>query len=174
MRALLETELPHVERVTHLAATLRAAVEPHLGRTRAQYATTTLLPHQRSALVAVASRAVLHDYVPAEVIAYAVLKHDGSWVFSDAGDDPQYAELGAALRRPEVLALLAETATASASAPVWVARSPRNLRPARSGRCSTHSWTSCRAGQCTRRAVPASCPAGDRFRQTATATPIAG
>lgn len=115
MRAFLATELPRVERVTHLAASLRAAVEPHLGRTLAQYATTTLLPHERSALVAVASRAVLHGYVPAEAIAYAVLKHDGSWAFSDQGDDPQYAELGAALRQPKVLALLAEAATASGS-----------------------------------------------------------
>ncbi|MDT8840217.1 hypothetical protein ParKJ_22600 [Paraburkholderia fungorum] len=115
MRAFLETELPRVERVTHLAATLRAAVEPHLNREPAEYAWTAVKPHERSALVAVASRAVLHGYVPAEAIAYAVLKHDGSWTFSEQGDDPQYAELGAALRRPEVLALLAEAATASGS-----------------------------------------------------------
>ena len=115
MRVFLETELPRVEQVTHVAATLRAAVEPHLGRTLAQYASTTVQPHERSALVAVASRVVLLGNSPAEAIAYAVLLHDHRWAFSDAWDDPQYAELGPALRRPEVLALLAESATASAS-----------------------------------------------------------
>ena len=108
MRAYLETELPRVERVAHLAAALRAAVEPPLGRELAQYAWTTLLPHEAAALVAIASRIVLDGYVPAEAIHYAVMLHDGRWGLSEegAGGDPQYAELGAALRTPEVITLL--------------------------------------------------------------------
>lgn len=115
MRVFLYTELPRIERVTHLTAALRAAVEPHLGRTLEPHARSTVRPHEAAALMAIASRLLLLGSAPAEAIRYAVLLHDHRWAFSDAWDDPQYAELGAALRRPEVLALLAESATASAS-----------------------------------------------------------
>jgi hypothetical protein len=104
MRACLETKLPRVERVTQLAATLRAAVEPHLARPLAPYAWTTLMPHEASALLALASRIVLDRRTPAEALADAVRLHDGG--VSDEGDDPHYAALGAALRRPDVIALL--------------------------------------------------------------------
>ncbi|MCX4150038.1 MULTISPECIES: hypothetical protein [Paraburkholderia] len=115
MRAFLETELPRVERVTHLAAALRTAVEPHLGRTLPEYGWTTLLPHERSALVAIAARDVLNGYPPADAMKYAVMLHDGRWGFSDEGDDPQYAELGAALRQPDVTALLTSAAAPTAA-----------------------------------------------------------
>lgn len=59
MRVFLETGLPRVERVTHVAATLRAAVERYLARKLASYARSTLRPHETAALAAIGSRAVL-------------------------------------------------------------------------------------------------------------------
>lgn len=106
MRAFLDTELPRVDAVTRLAAALRSAVEPHLGRAIEQYAWTTLRPHEAAALLSVASAFVLRGRTPAEALAYAVMLHDGRWAFSDEGDDPQYAELGVALRQADVQSLI--------------------------------------------------------------------
>jgi hypothetical protein len=117
MRVFLYTELPRIERVTHLTAALRAAVEPHLGRTLEPHARSTVRPHEAAALMAIASRLLLLGSAPAEAIRYAVLLHDHRWAFSDEGDDPQYGELGAVLRRPEVLALLDEATATSTSTP---------------------------------------------------------
>ncbi|MBR8043158.1 hypothetical protein KDW40_01845 [Burkholderia cenocepacia] len=107
MHAFLETELPRVDRVTRLTATLRDAVEPHLGRSPEPYAWTTLHPHELVALLNVASGAVIAGHTSADALRYAVLLYDGRWALSEEGDDPQYAGLGAALRQPDVLALLA-------------------------------------------------------------------
>lgn len=106
MRAFLATELPRVDQVSRLAGALRGAVEPHLGRALEEYAWSTLRPHEATALVSVASAVILRGRTPAEALAYAVLLHDGRWAFSDEGDDPQYAELGSALRQADVQNLL--------------------------------------------------------------------
>lgn len=106
MRAVLETELPRVERVTRLAADLCTGVEPHLGRTLKDYARSTLELHEVSALLAIAAKTVLEGYPPPDALRYAVLLHDGRWAFADECDDPQYVDLGAALRKPDVIALL--------------------------------------------------------------------
>lgn len=108
MKAFLETELPRVDRVTELAATLRNAVEPLLGRTPEPYAWTSLDPHEQRALVHVAAGAILDGRAPDDAIRYSVLlsSSNRTWAFSENGDDPAYAELGAVLRRFDVLAVL--------------------------------------------------------------------
>lgn len=114
MRAFLETELPRIERVTQVAASLRAAVEPYLGRSLQEYGWTTLQPHEAAALTGIAAGAMLSGWPPAEAMRYGVALA-GRWAFSEDGDDPQYAELGAALRRPDVLAIIEQAATAAES-----------------------------------------------------------
>jgi hypothetical protein len=110
MRPFIETELPRVERVTRLAGALRRAVEPHLARPLPEYGWTTVQPHEASAIAAIAARAVLDDYAPADAIRWAVLRRSNpmQWAFADeaGADDLAYAELGAALRQPDVTALL--------------------------------------------------------------------
>lgn len=105
MRAFLETELPRVERVTRVAAAL-AGAEAHLGRKRPQYGWTTLQPHELSAMTEVAAGVVLDGYGPEEAIDRAS-NHVGSRLFD--GSNESYVELGAALRHPDILAILAQS-----------------------------------------------------------------
>jgi glycosyltransferase A (GT-A) superfamily protein (DUF2064 family) len=106
MRAEIEAALPRVERVTRLAHALGRAVEAQLDRQFTEYDWTTLHPHEAHALTSIAANVVLDGRTPDRATHLAVLTHDNRWAFSEHGDDPQYAELGAALRRPDVVALL--------------------------------------------------------------------
>ncbi|WP_321943991.1 hypothetical protein [Paraburkholderia tropica] len=118
MRAFIETELPRVDRVTQLAAALRNAVEPHLGRRPEPYSWTTLKPHEREALVNVAANAILDGRAPDDAVRYAVLlsRSEQTWAFSDAGDDPAYADLGAVLRQVNVQRVLSAARAGQANA----------------------------------------------------------
>lgn len=109
MRAFLETELPRIERVAQTAMAVQAAVEPLLGRTLQQYALTTVRPDEADAIARFVARVVLDGEDPETALRFAVRLHD-RWAFSGDGDDPQYAELGAALRRPEIPAILTQHA----------------------------------------------------------------
>lgn len=109
MRPFLETELPRVERVTRVAAAL-GGVEAHLGRERPQYGWTSLQPHELSALTEVAAGVVLDGYGPEEAIDRAS-DHVGNRLFD--GHKESYVELGAALRQPDVLAILEQSGEAS-------------------------------------------------------------
>jgi hypothetical protein len=102
MAEQLAAYLPRIERVRRVAAN------------RVQEAVQTTLKrapwlHERSVIADVVANAVLDGHAPAHALARTVGAGfaDFRFLFSvTEGDDPHYAELGAALRAPEVITLL--------------------------------------------------------------------
>lgn len=109
MREPILAALPRVERVTQLTTAVGQVVEPLLGRTREPYAHTALKPHEIAAIESIAAGIVLGEKTVDDAIKWSVLlpPQYTTWAFSEDGDHPHYAELGTALRRPEVQAVLA-------------------------------------------------------------------
>lgn len=112
MRAFLATELPKIELVSKAGASVRAAAEQHLVRELKPYAQSTISDHEAEIVNRFVSRVILDGDSTEDALRYAHLMHDGSWAFSDSGDHPKYAELGAALRKPDVVAAIEATTSA--------------------------------------------------------------
>ncbi|MCA8355711.1 hypothetical protein [Burkholderia cepacia] len=110
MREPILAALPRIERVTELTAALCTRIESLLGRTREPYARTDLFSHEITAAESIAAGIVLGEKSVDDAIRWSVLlpPQYTTWAFGDAGDDPRYAALGAALRRPEVQEILAQ------------------------------------------------------------------
>lgn len=110
MREPILAALPRVERVTELTTAVGQVVEPLLGRAREPYAHTALQPHEIAAIQSIAANIVLGEKSVDDAIRWSVLlpPQYTTWAFSEAGDHPHYAELGAALRQPAVQAILAD------------------------------------------------------------------
>jgi hypothetical protein len=97
MRAPIETALPAVERVARAAGAMRDAVEPHLGRRPH--------PHEDNAISELVALRVLDQLTPADALARTRGYKDAP-LFDGRGDHPSYTELGAALRRDDVITVL--------------------------------------------------------------------
>ncbi|KUZ96510.1 hypothetical protein WI40_02280 [Burkholderia ubonensis] len=106
MRELILAALQRVECVAQLTAAVCTVIEPLLGPTRELDALTVLQPHEVEAIKAI----VLGKKRVDAAIRWSVLlpPQYTTWAFAEAGDQPPYAELGAALRQPAVQAVLAE------------------------------------------------------------------
>ncbi|MBN3815853.1 hypothetical protein G3N57_04190 [Paraburkholderia sp. Se-20369] len=105
MAEQLATYLPRIERVSVLAARVRDVVRTALNRPT----WPAPWPHERAAIADVVAHVVLDGRELSHAMALA-MNFTGRCVFSEAdGDDPQYAELGAALRTPEITRLLDAT-----------------------------------------------------------------
>ncbi|MDR8102876.1 hypothetical protein KPB04_14180 [Burkholderia cenocepacia] len=110
MREAILAALPRVERVAQLTIAVGEVAESLLGRTRDPYAQTTLKWYEIVAIESVAASIVLGEKPVDDAIKWSVLlpPEYTTWAFGDDGDQPHYEALGAALRRPEVQAVLAE------------------------------------------------------------------
>ncbi|MFA8329254.1 hypothetical protein [Burkholderia ubonensis] len=99
-----------MECVAQLTTAVCTVIEPLLGRTRELDALTVLQPHEVDAIKAIAAGIVLGKKCVDAAIRWSVLlpPQYTTWAFAEAGDQPPYAELGAALRQPAVQAILAE------------------------------------------------------------------
>lgn len=109
MRAFLETEIPRIEFISQSAARVRAVVEPHLQRQLEPYADSTIHSYESEIINRIVAKVVLDGESADNAIRYAKLLHDDTWAFSDNGDNPQYAELGVALRQADVIATIGVT-----------------------------------------------------------------
>ncbi|ENZ74887.1 MULTISPECIES: hypothetical protein [Pseudomonadota] len=114
MRAFLTTELPKIELVSKAGAAVRMAVEPHLARERRQHAQSTITDHEAAIINRIVAKVILDGYTFGDALRYGQWTHDDTWAFSDSGDHPQYAELGAALRKPDVIAAIEASAEVAA------------------------------------------------------------
>ncbi|MCW3632813.1 hypothetical protein [Burkholderia cenocepacia] len=110
MREPILAALPRVERVTELTTAIGTLIESLLGRTREPYARSDLLSHEIAAIESIAAGIVLGEKSVDDAIRWSVLlpPQYTTWAFGEKGDDPRYAELGTALRRPEVQDVLAQ------------------------------------------------------------------
>ncbi|RQX88331.1 hypothetical protein DF112_35795 [Burkholderia stagnalis] len=107
MAEQLATHLPRIERVSVVVALVQDAVQRALERAP--------WPHERSAIADVVANAVLDASAPAAAMAFA-MGLSGRCEFSETeGNDPQYAELGSALRTLEVVAVLKAAAREGAA-----------------------------------------------------------
>lgn len=110
MREPILAALPRVKRVTQLTAAVGHVVEPLLGRTRELDAHTALKWYEIAAIESIAAGIVLGEKPVNDAIKWSVLlpPEYTTWAFSEDGDHPHYAELGAVLRQPAVQAILVE------------------------------------------------------------------
>ncbi|WP_347027431.1 hypothetical protein ABEG10_38285 (plasmid) [Burkholderia cenocepacia] len=100
MAEQLAAYLPRIDLISLVVTGVSEAVKPKLGRAP--------LPHEQAVIADVVASTVLDQSTPAQAMAFA-MGLCSECVFSETrGDHPDYAELGAALRRPEVQAVLAE------------------------------------------------------------------
>ncbi|WP_247394640.1 hypothetical protein [Ralstonia pseudosolanacearum] len=95
MADAIDTGLRHTDRVTRAGAHVRAALAPHLGR--------RLWPHEDAAVLEVTANLAQHRRVDEALHGARNVQYEPMF---RAGSSDSYAELGAALREPEVLAVL--------------------------------------------------------------------
>ncbi|RAA04931.1 hypothetical protein DOT66_23630 [Ralstonia pseudosolanacearum] len=95
MADAIATGLQHTDRVTRAAARVRAALAPHLGR--------RLWPHEEAAVLEVTANLAQYRCVDDALHAARTFQFEPMFR-ADSSD--RYAELGTALRRPDVQAVL--------------------------------------------------------------------
>lgn len=95
MADAIDTGLRHTDRVTRAAAHVRAALAPHLGR--------RLWPHEEAAVLEVTANLAQHRCVDDALHGARNVQYEPMF---RAGSSDSYAELGAALRQPDVQPVL--------------------------------------------------------------------